>query len=56
MPVMFDPAAEQVFTADQVRRATRPGAAVFMEPGSKPHVTAVPGVPVRHKKGRVRAQ
>ena len=49
---MFDPAAEQVFTADQVRRMTRPGAAVFMEPGSEPHVTPVPEVPVRHKKGQ----
>lgn len=38
------------------RARTLPGAAVFMEPGSEPHVTPVPEVPVRSKKGRVRAQ
>jgi hypothetical protein len=39
----------------RARARTRPGAAVFMEPGSEPHITPVPEVPVRSKKGRVRA-
>lgn len=36
----------------RARARTRPGAAVFMEPGSEPHITPVPEVPVRSKKGR----
>ena len=37
----------------RARARTRPGAAVFMEPGSEPHVTPIPEVPDRSKKGRV---
>ena len=39
-------------TLQRARARTRPGAVVFMEPGSEPHVTPVPEVPVRHKKGQ----
>jgi hypothetical protein len=35
----------------RARARTRPGAAVFMEPGSQPVITTVPEIPVRHKKG-----
>ena len=36
----------------RARARTRPGAAVFMEPGAPAFVTPVPEVPVRSKKGR----
>ena len=39
----------------RARARTRPGAMKFMEPGSEPHVTPVPEVPVRSKKGRATA-
>jgi hypothetical protein len=52
-PSQVVPAAPEPL--QRARARTRPGAAVFMEPGSEPHITPVPEVPVRSKKGRVRA-
>ena len=56
VPVMIGAAPQGVVpatpkTPQRARARTRPGAAVFMEPGREPPVTPVPEVPDR-KKGR----